>query len=697
MSALIDGVEQAELNRRRFAKFEERVRASLDGKAAPPKEWARLCGGLRVELHPYQIDGVLFVARTPRALLADDMGLGKTVQSLVGARLLMELGEVSRVVIVCPASLKHQWRCEIEKFFGETVEAVVAEGGRRAREAIYRSSHAPFVIMNYEVLIKDLPLVRALGPQMVIVDEAQRIKNWNTKTAKAVKGLTAPRALVLTGTPMENRLAELHSVVEYLEPRLLGPMWRLLPEFARTETVEKRTRLLGFRGLELIRARLAPHFLRRERSLVLSQLPERTDQSFAVPFTREQAGPYQDHAVNAGRIANKKHLTEADILRLMAELASMRMIANGLLLYEWEKVEKTVRKGELPAALMAKYPSPKLQEFSDVLEGLLGQRGTKVVVFSQWERMLRLAAAAARGVLEEHGARAVFFHGQLSSKARAEAIADFHDDPAARVFFSTDAGGVGLNLQEAASAVVHLEVPWNPAILEQRVGRVHRMGQRRPIQVVSLISEGCIESRIAQLVERKRALFDGLFKAESDEVRFDDESRSTLVEKVRQIIGDGEAAPSLPDEGLVVRLRGVDEETRQVKDGVAEIQPAEPRLPPGDDRAAGADSAVIEALVAAPPAMPPHAPPIAKAENTAPEIQVDLGRVAQGLLGLFGVTTPVAAPASLPVTVRRQSGRIQLELPEVPEAAWKHLEAFVTALGPRTSDPADGCDPANQA
>ena len=352
----------------------------------------------------------------------------------------------------------------------------------------------------------------------------------------------------------------------------------------------------------------------------------------------------------------------------MAELTNMRMIANGMLLYEWEKVERIVRAGRLPHELLSKHPSPKLEEFVDVLEELLAQKGTKVVVFSQWERMLRLAAAAAHRTLEDAKARPLFFHGQLTSKERAEAIADFHDDPHARVFFSTDAGGVGLNLQEAANTIVHLEVPWNPAILEQRVGRVHRMGQKKPIQVVSLVSQNCIEARIAAVVEQKRALFEGLFKGDSDEVRFDDETRTSLVERVKEIIGDGARMPQA-GEGLVERRRAVDEEIRQSKEGVADLSTAEPS-------GATATGPQLPAAPSAPPAQP--VPAVASTDG-APSMTLDLGKVAQGLLGLLGVPS-AAAPASLPVTIKRANGRIQLELPEVPEAAWQHLSAFAAAI-----------------
>ena len=635
VSELLDRLDKDERWAERFRAFEGRVRASLAGQAEAPLEWQRLASALRHPLHPYQIDGILFAARVRRAILGDDMGLGKTVQAVAAAYLLMQMGEVGRALIVCPASLKRQWASEIAKFLGDGAGAVVIEGGRREREDAYRRSRAAFVILNYELVIKDLAALRKLDAGLLIADEAQRIKNWNTKTAKSVKALPTPRVLVLTGTPLENRLAELHSVIELADARAAGPMWRLGPEFTATEDQGGRSRVVGFRGLDLVRRRLAPLFLRRERTVVASQLPERTDQVCPVAFTPEQAVCHAQHAANAARIAAKKHLTEVDILRLMAELTSMRLVANGLLLYEWGKVEAAIRSGRYDVRLLARYPSPKLAEVGYALESLLAQPGAKIVVFSQWERMLRLAAWATRATLERAGARALFFHGQMSAKERAEAVADFHADPAARVFFSTDAGGVGLNLQEAATAMIHLEVPWNPAVLEQRVGRIHRLGQKRPVHVVSLVTERCIETRIAQVVEQKRALFDGLFRGDSDELRFDDEARGPLVERMRRLL-----------------------------DGL------ESKATTTEERAAAAPAPVVP--VPAPPPPPPPAPPPSASQT------LDIGPLAQAALKLFGLEA--GGPISLPIAVRRNEGRVSIDLPALPPSALGHLGSFLAAL-----------------
>ena len=169
------------------------------------------------------------------------------------------------------------------------------------------------------------------------------------------------------------------------------------------------------------------------------------------------------------------------------------------------------------------------------------EQGRKVVVFSQWRKMIRLAAWAVSDVLENAGRRAVFFTGAESQAARTRNIIDFHDEPDAAVMFLTDAGGVGLNLQRAASCCINLELAWNPAVLEQRIGRIYRLGQQRPIDVYNLVTEQGIEARIAALVSTKKALFSGLFDGTSDEVPFAS-GRSSFLHDVEKLVPD---APDL--------------------------------------------------------------------------------------------------------------------------------------------------------
>jgi superfamily II DNA or RNA helicase len=173
-------------------------------------------------------------------------------------------------------------------------------------------------------------------------------------------------------------------------------------------------------------------------------------------------------------------------------------------------------------------------ELRELIDQLALAQGRKVVVFSQWRRMLRLAHWATRDRLAREGVRAAFFTGEEGQKRRTQNIVDFHDEPACRVLFATDAGGVGLNLQRAASACVNIELPWNPAVLEQRIGRIYRLGQRRPIDVYNLVSEPGIESRIADIVGSQKALFTGLFDGTTDEVAF--ERSGSFLSRIERIV-----------------------------------------------------------------------------------------------------------------------------------------------------------------
>ena len=513
---------------RGHAELSARLRAVEVGDPV----WTEAITGLGFQLHPYQAEGAVFLAQSGRAFLADDMGLGKTLQAIVATLLMRRTVGIAKTLVVCPASLKHQWAGEILKACGE--KARVVEGSRALRAKAYRRWRRGFLVLNYELALRDLDLVRAAKAELVVLDEAQRIKNWDTKTAKAIKELRSPFAFVLTGTPLENRLSELHSIVEFLNPRALGPRWRLLPFHAVTEPGGK---IVAYEALDVLRSRLAGFFMRRERGEVLDQLPPRTDNTFWTEMTPAQLRPYRRHARKvAALLAQNRPLKTAEVRLLLQSLTSMRILCNAWAQYEWDRSEGRLKDGRGQDGDLRWIHSPKLEEFTHVLEDLLERPDAKVLVFSQWERLLRLAHYAVRPLLERRGETATVFHGGMDSRTRLQTIEGFKTDPARRVLFSTDAGGLGLNLQDAASVVVNLEVPWNPAVLEQRIGRVHRMGQRKSVQVLHFVTRGAIEERVRQVVENKKALFDGLLVDEVDRVVLDEAVQASFVERVRSLM-----------------------------------------------------------------------------------------------------------------------------------------------------------------
>ena len=553
-------VEAERLERRRRA-VEAEVRAA--GAEQP---------GLRMRLYPYQVEGVAFLASRGRALLADEMGLGKTAQAIAAMAQLVRRGEVRRTLIVCPASLKHQWVREIRQFSGLGAEDVgVVAGAREARQAIYAAA-PPVLVTSYELARADERELSEVAPDLLVLDEAQRIKNWRTRTASVVKGLRSRFAFVLTGTPLENRLDDLYSLMQVVDPHLFGPLWRFNEEFT---TLDAAGRPAGYRNLDRLRSRIAPVVLRRRKEEVLSDLPARLVSRLGVPLTPAQQdihGEAEESAARMIAILKRRPLSPVEEQRLMRAFQRMRMACDAAGL-----VDRKTRG------------APKLDELERLLEEICLAGGRKVVVFSEWERMQVMAAE----VCERLGVGYVRLHGGVPSSARGRLIDRFREDPECRVFLSTDAGGVGLNLQ-AASHVVNLDLPWNPAVLAQRIARVHRLGQREAVNVVLLVSEGSFEERLEGTLDGKRALFAAAVGDDRETVELE---RSTMARRIATLLrgefaaSTGRPAPAAPPADPVAALR------ERVGDALEEVvRLADGRLVGvvrGDAPAAAIDGAVL--------------------------------------------------------------------------------------------------------
>ena len=452
---------------------------------------------VKAPLYDYQAEGALFAARAGRCLIGDEMGLGKTIQAIAAAELMARHFGVERVLVLCPTSLKHQWQREIERFSER--QAMVVGGLKPQRWAQF-AQPAPIKIMNYDTVHADLDLIAQWSPDLVILDEAQRIKNWNTRVARSVKKIDCPYAIVLTGTPLENRLEELISIVQFVDRHRLGPTYRLLEDHQIRDDDGK---VIGYQKLDQIGKTLAPVLLRRRKDDVLDQLPERVDKNLFVPMTSYQQQLHDENKERVARIVQKwrryHYLSEADKQRLMIGLQNMRMACDSSYLLD-QGSNDGVKAAELSAQLDELFTDP----------------GLKVVVFSQWLRMHEVLVRELQG---RKSWRHVLFHGGVPSSKRKDLVDQFRDDPACRLFLATDAGGVGLNLQ-FASAVVNMDLPWNPAVLEQRIGRVHRLGQKRSVQVINFVAKGTIEEGMLNVLRFKKSLFAGVLDGGEKEVMF---------------------------------------------------------------------------------------------------------------------------------------------------------------------------------
>jgi superfamily II DNA or RNA helicase len=468
---------------------------------------------LRVSLYDYQREGALFAARAGRCLIGDEMGLGKTIQAIAAAEIMANYFGVERVLVVCPTSLKHQWQREIERFVGRPTHVI---GGLRARREQLFAKNSFYKVINYDTIHRDLDLIHAWSPDLVILDEAQRIKNWSTRAAKSVKRIASPYAIVLTGTPLENRLEELVSIVEFVDRFRLGPTYRLLHQH---QIKDEHGRVVGYRDLDDLGKTLEPILIRRQKKEVLDQLPERLDKNFFVPMTPQQRRHHDENRDIVARIVQRwkryHFLSEADQRILMIALQNMRMSCDSTYL-----LDHTTDFGV------------KADELATLLEEIYEQPDVKVVIFSQWVRMHELLLRR----FEERDWNHVLFHGGIPGQQRKGLIDRFREDDSCRAFLATDAGGVGLNLQHA-SVVVNVDLPWNPAVLEQRIGRVHRLGQKQPVRVVNFVAQGTIEEGMLEVLRFKKSLFAGVLDGGEKEIFLGGSRLNRFMETVEQASG----------------------------------------------------------------------------------------------------------------------------------------------------------------
>ncbi|MFN0196934.1 MAG: DEAD/DEAH box helicase [Planctomycetaceae bacterium] len=448
---------------------------------------------LKVELLPYQLDGVAFAAGAGRAVLADDMGLGKTVQGVGVAEFLARHAEIRKVLVVCPTSLKSQWRNEIERFSDRSCQLVL---GGMAERATQYDNEAFFTVCNYEQVLRDLLAIERVQWDLIILDEGQRIKNWEAKTTNVIKALKSTFALVLSGTPLENRLDELYSVVQFVDDRRLGPAFRF---FNRHRVTDDKGKVLGYKNLADLRRNLQPILLRRTRDEVLKQLPERTTELVRIVPTREQLDLHDSHMRIVASIVRKPFISEMDLLRLRQALLMCRMAANSTFLCE--KREPSY--------------SSKLERLDELLEQLFSEEGRKAVLFSEWTTMLSLIEK----ILKRKKLKYVRLDGSVPQKQRQQLVNTFQTQSDCQLFITTNAGSTGLNLQ-AANTVINVDLPWNPAILEQRIARAHRMGQNQPVQVFVLVTEKTLEESLLSTLSAKKdlALAALDFESDTDEV-----------------------------------------------------------------------------------------------------------------------------------------------------------------------------------
>ena len=504
---------------------------------------------LQTMLYPYQKEGIRFAIRAGKSIIADEMGLGKTVQAIGTAEFFRREGLVDSILVLCPTSLKYQWKKEIERFTG--AKAHVIEGGVNQRHAQYKAEE-PYKIISYNSACNDIRMWGTIHTDLLIMDEAQRLKNWNTQISKAMRHIESDYTVVLSGTPLENKLQELYSIVQFVDQYRLGPYYRFV-NF--TTLMDETGKILGYKNLNVIGQQLKGVLLRRRKADVALQLPARCDKNLFVSMTKEQRVQHNECQYIVGQIVTKwrrmRFLSEKDRNRLLLLLSQMRMLCDSTYILDQKTRHDT-----------------KIDELLQMVDEMVENGEEKMVVFSQWERMTRLVCQE----LDKRGIGYANLNGSVPSIKRKELMDRFTDDPDCRVFVSTDAGSTGLNLQ-VASIIVNLDLPWNPAVLEQRIGRIYRLGQQRNVQVINFVSKDSIEERMLSTLNFKSNMAGGILDDGEDSVFFEDSKFNKLMETVEEVIVEPEPvaedmAEEDPEETIAATSATEEQEEREDKQQV---------------------------------------------------------------------------------------------------------------------------------
>ena len=452
---------------------------------------------LQAELRPYQLEGYRWLARLSRwgagACLADDMGLGKTVQTLA---VLLDRAPAGAALVVAPTSVVANWVDEARRF-APTLNIKVYVGPPAARESLLATAGAfDIFITTYGLLQNDIEKLTAVSWHTAVLDEAQAIKNPAAKRSRAARRLRADFRVVTTGTPVQNNLMDLHSLFAFLNPGLLGSLQQFrngfLVPIERDADTEAQARL---------RRVIAPFMLRRLKTDVLDDLPERTEITLHVEMSADEASLYEALRRRAVEELQVAQLAGAELgegarrVQVLAHLTRLRLACCN---------PKLVLDGERESGLPLAKESSKLATFGTTLQELLENRH-KVLVFSQFVKHLRLVEAYLQG----QGIDYQYLDGSTPAKARTERINAFQAGQGDVFLISLRAGGVGLNLT-AADYVIHMDPWWNPAVEDQASDRAHRIGQTRPVTIYRLVTQGTIEEQIVDLHHRKRDLADQL-------------------------------------------------------------------------------------------------------------------------------------------------------------------------------------------
>lgn len=508
-----EGEENPFLLDEKFIEFLEdyqKVARTL-GSEVPDRKALELPKGLQANLRNYQKRGFQWISTLSNygfgGILADEMGLGKTLQAISYLLKEKEKGVQGPSILVVPTSLVYNWEDEIQRFSPD-LNTLTIRGSKEVRgEKIQRMEDYDLVLTSYPLLRRDQERYQGQRFHACILDEAQYIKNKSSQSAKAVKSLQGKHRFVLTGTPLENNLTELWSIFDFLIPGYLGSYKHFTEKYQKAP--EKKGQASS---LNRLKRKVEPFILRRLKTDVLQELPQKQEGKILVEMTEEQQKLYRLYLQRIKgeiqEVVEEKGINNSQI-QILAGLTRLRQISCH------------------PGVFIEDYQggSGKLQALGEILDqGVEGNH--RFLVFSQFTGVLKMV----REDLEKKGYQPLYLDGSVPMDQRGDLVKTFNKGGTPIFLISLKAGGTGLNLT-SADMVIHLDPWWNPAVENQATDRAHRMGQQKMVQVKKLIAKGTIEEKIHQIQEQKKEIIDQVIeKGETMLSKFSKEELLDLLE-----------------------------------------------------------------------------------------------------------------------------------------------------------------------
>lgn len=493
---------------------------------------------MKLEPFPFQKAGINFLIHIKKGIIGDEMGLGKTVSSLGAFNYLYQEGKVSKFLVICPSSVKFQWASEIEKFTDFTPTIINGTPKKRVKLLNeFKESDSQLLLINYELVQTELELLKSLPIDGIIVDEAHRLKNRDTKTFKAVEQLDAEFKFALTGTPLQNKPEEAFALMSWLNPDVFGG----ITQFKKRHIIigEKFGRKfvnLGYKNLDEIRDRLSPHLLRRLKIDVADDLPdiihsvsysEMTAPQKAVYLAIEDDKKALEEEINEDYKTNPKAQTDPNFVSEKEKgLNGFRYMQIAISDHPHLLLsgKSAMAKKYFPLLKKCKN-SPKMDDLFSMIAPLI-EDGHKIVIFSQFVSMIKLLVERYQAT---YGYAPYVIEGSVDSQERAKIIERFRSHDDIQVMFCSDAANYGINLQ-FASTLINYDLPWNPSVLDQRYGRIHRIGSTNDVVTfVDMATKDTIDERILKTLENKRGLNEEL-------VERTDEEREILMKQIQGVI-----------------------------------------------------------------------------------------------------------------------------------------------------------------